>query len=203
MSSKTKDGSFGKDEIDSAKRELNQFTKDVSDLGMKHKQFWEETRYLTLVNNSTQGNSKYLNKFVLLQSGIAPSGDSQGKIDFLPISGGTLGYINNANILRVIKNPDAEIKKSGPDSTIKLIDFLEEKNMVITITNSLQVKDFKWLSENQGTIGQKVYPVFSGKPPSDSSMPDPGPLFFITNQPISYDEAKRHLMYKGCDAWRI
>ena len=138
MSSKTKDGSFGKDEIDSAKR-LNQFTKDVSDLGMKHKQFWEETRYLTLVNNSTQGNSKYLNKFVLLQSGIAPSGDSQGKIDFLPISGGTLGYINNANILRVIKNPDAD-KKSGPDSTIKLIDFLEEKNMVITITNSSKSK---------------------------------------------------------------
>ena len=39
---------LAKDEIDNAKKNLDKFTKDVSELGMKHKQFWEETRYMTL-----------------------------------------------------------------------------------------------------------------------------------------------------------
>ena len=189
MSSKPSKGSFGKDEIDSAKKDLDKFTKDVSELGMKHKQFWEETRHMTLVNNSTNNNSKFLNKFVLLQSGIGGSPDS-AKVSWLPIPGGTLGYINNANIFRVIQNPEAEMKERGGTST-KLIDFLEEKNMVVTIPNELQIKEFQWLS------GNKVHPVFSGSPPKDSSMPGPGPLFFIINEPISYDKAKQYLMYNG------
>lgn len=197
MSSKPSEGSFGKDEIDSAKQDLDKFSKDVSELGMKHKQFWEETRYLSLVNSSTGNNSKYLNKFVLLQTGISASSDSQGKLNFLPITGGTLGYINNANIFRVIQNPNAELKDRGVATSTKLIEFLEGKNMVITIPNELKIKEFKWLSENQSSIKQQVYPVFSGSPPASASMPQPGPLFFFANKPITYDKAKQYLMYNG------
>ena len=82
------------------------------------------------------------------------------------------------------------MKEFGGAST-KLIDFLEEKNMVTTISNQLQLKQFQWLA------GNKVHPVFSGSPPKDSSMPEPGPLFFMINEPISYDKAKQYLMYNG------